>query len=245
MKELSLEMSKELESQLRLSEELRSLRKDAFELQELCSEELSELATAGSDFQAEEKALSELLQLAEVEEGEVQRLRRLMDFEEELGLPRIEMQEELVTLGSSEDPRCSLKVSWDLEGRLRLVEPHVECLAKKMAFLSDDHSESFLFPTSLCGVLAFSSVLTCPTHTSHTPTGPRACSHTCCWWHCWRTGSCWAEGVRTVVAWVPGRATFLICNQTVEFARVGDGAAIGICDHGMQFVSVEHTTGSG
>lgn len=124
-------MSKELESQLRLSEELTATREDAAELQRLCEEELTELSRLerrSRSFQEEEAALAELLKLAEVEEAEVQRLKKLMDFEEKLGLPRrksllnllksllksllncrIEIQDEMVTLGRSDDPRCSVK----------------------------------------------------------------------------------------------------------------------------------------
>ena len=64
-------------------------------------------------------------------------------------------------------------------------------------------------------------------------------------------------------AWVapaPGRAALVICNETMEFLRIGggavfavfvickqrvwfphmgDGAALRICDHGVQFGCVE------
>lgn len=144
VEELAQEMTTELDSHLQICQELAKTKEDAEEVhqfQALCEEELAELAKLqeeddGDDgyevkrrlavgaFQEEEAALEELLTLAEAEEMEVSRLRALVDFEEQLGLPRIEIHDEVVILGRSEDPSCSVEVKWDDAGHLLLAQPH-------------------------------------------------------------------------------------------------------------------------
>lgn len=140
VEELAKEMASELESHLQLCQELAKTKEDA-QVHQLCEEELAELAQLqeednGEDgyeakrrvaveFQDEEAALEELRTLAGAEETEVARLRALVDFEEQLGLPRIEIHGEVLTLGTgSEDPLCSLEVKWDDAGHLLLAQPH-------------------------------------------------------------------------------------------------------------------------
>ncbi|CAK9022565.1 unnamed protein product [Durusdinium trenchii] len=136
--ELSQEMANELESHLHLCQELTRTKEEAGRLHQLCEKGLEELTKIQEDseddheakrrakaFEEEEAALSQLLEMAEAEEAEVQRLKSLMDFEEQLGLPRIELQDDVVTLGQRlDDPRFSVKVEWDTQGRLLLAEPH-------------------------------------------------------------------------------------------------------------------------
>eukprot|EP00913_Durusdinium_trenchii_P020237 g19012.t2 len=159
--ELSQEMANELESHLHLCQALTRTKEEAGRLHQLCEKGLEELTKIQEEsasycfdseddheakrrakaFEEEEAALSQLLEMAEAEEAEVQRLKSLMDFEEQLGLPRtegsdfapvaaflamrIELQDDVVTLGQRlDDPRFSVKVEWDTQGRLLLAEPH-------------------------------------------------------------------------------------------------------------------------
>ncbi|CAJ1359446.1 unnamed protein product, partial [Effrenium voratum] len=134
---LAQEMSSELEEHLQLCQELATAKEDAARIQQLCEEELKDLAEDSegdspetkrrrSNFDDEEDTLAELNQMAAAEEAEIGRLQRLSDFEEQLGMPRIDMEEDQVTLGRPNEETealCTVQVQWD-HGRLLRAEPH-------------------------------------------------------------------------------------------------------------------------
>ncbi|CAJ1359441.1 unnamed protein product, partial [Effrenium voratum] len=233
---LAQEMSSELEEHLQLCQELATAKEDAARIQQLCEEELKDLAEDSegdspetkrrrSNFDDEEDTLAELNQMAAAEEAEIGRLQRLSDFEEQLGMPRIDMEEDQVTLGRPNEETealCTVQVQWD-HGRLLRAEPHP-------ALRLDREAQEAVAAEDLGRLLGAPRAGLClGSHRSSATRSVRACPPVCR--ACGRLPL--AKGEAAVRRWLTAatEAAFSHFDFTSIKRRMRNGRAGGSCMH--------------